>query len=118
MAAMVKSYPDGTAALFALEGSVNFYQYDIVANPPDTIPRYNKVVLPPEQTEKAARTRHDNRKDAACERIQKYVTDESQPEAVAYVDNLLAPEIGNPALHFNPSLNVPAVYSIQECQNK
>ncbi len=59
---------------------------------------------------KSARTRHDNRKDAACERIQKYVTDESQSEAVAYVDNLLAPEIGNPALHLNPSLNVPTVY--------
>lgn len=109
---MLKLYPDVTTALFSFEWAVNFYQYDIVANSPNAIPRYDKVVLPPEQTEKAARPRHDNRKDTACKRIQEYVADESQPEAIAYVDNLLAPEIGYPALHLNPSLNVPSVYSI------
>jgi hypothetical protein len=100
----LNSYPNNFPSFFPFKVSIDIYKYDIVADSPDAFPRDDKVILSPEKPKKAAWARYNNCKDAACEGVDEHIADKSHSKAVMYVDDLLTPEIGNPALHIAPSI--------------
>jgi len=101
-----ESHPDDFASFLPPEFTVDINENNIVADTADTFPWNDKVILSPEKSEKTARTRHNNRQYTACQRVDEHVTDKTHAQAVMYVNDLLAPEIGNPALHSSPSIRL------------
>ena len=63
-------------------------QYHIITDTDNTLPRYRKILMPPEQAEKP-RWRGDNkRRDFAAFHVKEYVADKTEPKARAYVYHL------------------------------
>ena len=88
---------------------MRIHQNNIVANPLNVMPRHNIIIPAPEQSQMLARTHYDNRDDMPGQLIKLHIIGKPETRAVAYVDDFLAPQIGNPTW-FNH--NAPPVFSI------
>jgi hypothetical protein len=90
-----KPAPHSRMTVFML---VQLNQNRISANPFDAIPGNDEIVFTAEKTPKFRRTRNHNRNQPPNLHINQYIAREPETAAVADINDLLAPDIGNPAL--------------------
>ena len=79
------------------------HQYNVVPELLHALPRNVKILPPPEQPEKPARPEYDQRLHRPLRDLHLHVAHAPQPASVTQVDDLLAPQQGEPAHHL-PSL--------------